>query len=325
MSEQKLYRIANLVLSSNIVLPELPQADGAHAQCGFELLTSADFQNYPVEWFHQWSIPFDNEVDQENQPWLQLGRCYGGYYLRFPSMAGFIVSRDQSRIQCCPASDTPQVTVRHLLLDQVMPLVLSRTEPVVLHASGVLTEFGAIAFVGRTGEGKSTLAASFARNGCPMLSDDCLVLRSDCQCWTATATYPGVRLWPSTLDALLYRETPTHDIAHYINKRRVNNCEIVPHSSGPAALRALFMLCYSEGEPSITRHRPASATMALIAYAYNLDITDTAFLRQQFGTVSDIAAKVPVFELRYPRDFATLGRVRQVILKQLKETHPDSL
>jgi hypothetical protein len=323
MSEQHRYRIANLVLSSNIVLAELPPANEAQARCSFELLTpAADFPNHPVKWFHQWSIPFDDEVDEENQPWLQLGHCFDGYYLRFPSMAGFIVSRDQSRIQCCPAPDIPEVTVRHLLLDQVIPLVLSRAEPIVLHASGVLTEFGAIAFVGRTGEGKSTLAASFARNGCPMLSDDCLVLRSGRHCWTAIATYPGVRLWPSTLDALLHRDTPRHDIAHYTHKRRVNNSEIVPHESGPAALRAIFLLRNTEGEPSITRHRPAPATMALIPYAYNLDITDSTFLRQQFDTVSDIAAKVPVFELRYQRDFATLRLVRQAILKQLKETTP---
>jgi len=324
MSKRYRYRIANLVLSSNIVLPELPQANGTQAQYSFELLTSADFPNHRVEWFHQWYVPFDDEHGEEDQPWLQFGHCCGGYCLRFPAMSEFIVSRDLSQIQCWSAPDTPKVTVRHLLLDQVIPLVLSRTEPLVLHASGVLTEFGAIAFVGRTGEGKSTLAASFARNGFPMLSDDCLVLRFDRQCWTATATYPGVRLWSSTLDAVLHRDTPTRETAHYTRKRRVNNSEIVPHISSPAALRALFLLCCCEGEPSIMRHRPAPATMTLIAYAFNLDITDSAFLRQQFETVSDIAAKVPVFELHYPRDFATLGPVRQAILKQLKETYPDS-
>jgi hypothetical protein len=324
MSWRHRYRIANLVLSSSIVLPELPQAKAAHAQCSFELLTSADFLNRSVEWFHQWSIPFDDEVGEENQPWLQLGRCHAGYCLRFPSKAEFIVSRDLSRIQCCAPPDTPEVTVRHLLLDQVIPLVLSRTEPVVLHASGVLTEFGAIALVGRTGEGKSTLAASFACNRCPMLSDDCLVLRSEHQCWTAIASYPGVRLWPSTLDELLHRDTLTDDMAHYTRKRRVNDSKIVPHVSGSAPLRGLLLLSRGEGEPSITKLRLAPATMALIAHAFNLDITDSAFLRQQFEAVSNIADKVPVFELRYPRDFAALGRVRQAILDQLKETHPDS-
>ena len=325
MSARHRYRIANLVLSSNIVLPELPPAKGTHVECNFELLTSADVPDHPVEWFHQWSIRFDDEVGEEHQPWLQLGRCYGGYRLCFPSLAEFIVSRDLSRIQCWPAPDTPDVTVRHLLLDQVIPLVLSRQEPVVLHASGVVTEFGAIAFVGRTGEGKSTLAASFARNGCPMLSDDCLVLRVERQCWTAIASYPGVRLWSSTLDALLHGRTPTDDMAHYTRKRRVNDNEVVPHVHGPAPLRGLFLLSRGEREPSITRFCPAPATMALIAYAFNLDITDSAFLQRQFEAISGIAVNVPVFELRYPRDFAMLNRVRQVILKQLKETHPDSL
>nr|UXE41699.1 hypothetical protein Hi04_10k_c5966_00032 [uncultured bacterium] len=325
MSTRHRYRIANLVLSSNILLPELRQTNGTQAQCSFELVTSADFTNHGVEWFHQWSIPLDDEIGKKKQPWLQLGHRYGGYCLRFPSMAEFIVSRDLSRIQCCPTPNIPEVTVRHLLLDQVIPLVLSRTEQIVLHASGVLTEFGTLAFVGKTGEGKSTLAASFARSGCPMLSDDCLVLRFERQCWTAIASYPGVRLWSSTLDALLLRDTPTHDMAHYTGKRRVNDNEIVPIVSGPAPLTGLFLLSSGDAEPSITRLRPASATIALIAYALNLDITDSAFLRQQFEAISDLADKVPMFELRYPREFATLGLVRQAILKQLKETYPDSL
>jgi hypothetical protein len=189
----------------------------------------------------------------------------------------------------------------------------------------VVTEFGAIAFVGRTGEGKSTLAANFARNGCPMLSDDCLALRLHGQYWTAVASYPGVRLWSPTLDILLHRHTPTDDMAHYTCKRRVNDNEVVPHVQGPAPLRGLFLLSCGEREPSITRLRPAPAAMALIAYAFNLDITDGAFLRRQFESISDIADKVPAFELHYPRDFAMLSRVQQVILKQLKETHPDPL
>ena len=46
----------------------------------------------------------------------------------------------------------PEVTVRHLFLDQVIPLVLSRREPIVLHASAVQTAHSVIAFAGKSGQ-----------------------------------------------------------------------------------------------------------------------------------------------------------------------------
>ena len=39
--------------------------------------------------------------------------------------------------------------------------MLSRRESLVLHASAILTPEGVIAFVGKSGQGKSTLAACF--------------------------------------------------------------------------------------------------------------------------------------------------------------------
>ena len=59
--------------------------------------------------------------------------------------------------------------------------------------------------------------------------------------------------------------------------------------------------------------------MALVGFAYNLDIKDAAFLRRQFDTVGRLTADVPAYAIHYPREFAALPAVREAILKHLEE------
>ena len=251
------------------------------------------------------------------EEWLCFARTSDGYLLRFPSCGDFFVSADAVKIQCRPLPGTPQVTVRHLLLDQVIPLVLSRRERIVLHASAVLTRHGVIAFAGKSGQGKSTLAASFAREGYALVSDDCLVLRAEHGGWRAIPSYPGVRLWPSTVGEVLREDMRTADVAHYTVKRRLGEADLLPYASGPASLRRLFFLADDVGEVSLEKLSPGRAIMALVEFAYNLDIKDTAFLRRQFDTVIRLTEEVPLYAIHYPREFAALPAVREAILEIL--------
>ena len=313
------YRICDLVLASNTALPELAPAKAFGAECRFELLPPGNASAGDADWFHQWTIEGDGEEEESREVWLRFARTGDGYLLRFPSCGDFFVSADAARIQCRPLPGTPEVTVRHLLLDQVIPLVLSRRERMVLHASAVLTGRGAVAFAGKTGQGKSTLAASLAREGCSLVSDDCLVLRTEHGGWTALPSYPGVRLWPSTVGEVLREDTPTAEVAHYTLKRRVSDPDVLPYASGPAPLRRLFFLGDDAGEVWFERLPPGQAFMALVGSAYNLDVQDTAFLRRQFDTVGRLTADVPAYAIHYPREFSALPAVREAILRHLEE------
>jgi hypothetical protein len=304
-----------MVLASNTTLPELAPAKAFGAECRFELLPPGSPSANDAGWFHQWTI-------ERSGVWLRFARTGDGYLLRFPSCGDFFVSADGSRIQCCPLPGTPELTVRHLLLDQVMPLVLSRRERIVLHASAVVTGRGAIAFAGRSGQGKSTLAASLAQEGYSLIADDCLVLRVEQECWTALPSYPGVRLWPSAAGEVLREDTPTLEVAHYTRKRRICDTDVLPYASDPAPLRRLFFLTDDAGEISFERLPQGRAFMALVEFAYNLDIEDKAFLRRQFDSVGQLTADVPAYAIHYPRDFAALPALRQAILRHLEEDQP---
>ena len=121
--------------------------------------------------FHTWALA-------DGTPWTEFYRVNGGYLLRFPELADFEVSAAADDLICFPTPHASETTVEHLYLSQVRPLVLSKRGKLVFHASCVEVAEGAIAFVAESGRGKSTLAASFARCGFRLLTDDGLLVEA---------------------------------------------------------------------------------------------------------------------------------------------------
>ncbi|HXF17406.1 MAG TPA: hypothetical protein VN496_10400, partial [Burkholderiales bacterium] len=88
--------------------------------------------------FHEWSFP-------DGALWTQFYRTKEGYLLRFPGLADFQVSADDLAVTCHPAPEATGETSRHLYLNQVLPLVLSKLGKLVFHASAIEVENGAVA------------------------------------------------------------------------------------------------------------------------------------------------------------------------------------
>jgi hypothetical protein len=307
------FRLCDLVIESSVRLPELRETAEGRPDCRFRVLPPGNGFDGEYIWLRQWST-------SDNGAWLKLGMRGEDYLLRFPDHGDFLISHDAKEIRCCPLPGTPPSTVRHLFLDQVIPLILSRREPLVLHASAVLTPQGAIAFVGKSGQGKSTLAACFGQIGCPLISDDYLVLRKTGEDWAAIPSYPGVRLWPQASDGIFSGLLETTEIAHYTDKRRVSDPALVPFEERPHPLRCLYFLD-DDGEivqsgPPIAPLDPQQAFMKLVAGAFTLDIRDKTLLRNQFDAIGQLTAKLPCFRLQYERDFSALPALRQLIVEQ---------
>lgn len=307
------YRVCELVVESSVPLPELIQVEDGSPDCGLEVLPSAAGFTGDIHWFHQWK-------DADQQVWLKLADRGEDYLLRFPDQGDFLVSRDGSDIRCRPLPGTPESTIRHLFLDQVVPMLLSRQESLVLHASAVLTPQGVIAFVGKSGQGKSTLAACFGQSGFRLISDDYLVLRKREDNWVAIPSYPGVRLWPESSEGIFSVPPESAEIAHYTDKRRVSDPALVPFAEGPSALRCLYFL-NDEGEtfppePAILPLRPREAFMKLVSCAFSLDVRDKVRLEGQFEAIGEITRELLCFQLEYARDFAMLPALRRMIVDQ---------
>jgi hypothetical protein len=190
--------------------------------------------------------------------------------------------------------------LRHLLLDQVLPLVLHLRGRLALHASAVhVPRFGAIAFAGPAGAGKSTIAAALALRGCPIVADDCLVFSQSRDVVEVVPGYPGVRLWPDAARSLRIDAGRDGRVAHYTRKQRPALGRRRFHADA-TPLRTLFVLGRRRGAGQASRMRMLGARdriMSLVPYAWLIDVADPARLAVVFDQICDVALRVPVVRL----------------------------
>ena len=246
-----------------------------------------------VAWFREWR-------QRGGKLWLSIGRCTGAYVLRFPDHADFTITTNPNLIVIRPA-DVPQETLRHLLIDQVLPLALSLQGRLILHASAVhLPGIGAIGFVGESGRGKSTLAAALAARGARVISDDSLAIDFKSGAPVAIPAYPGLRLWPGAAANPLLRASGDTRVAHYSRKRRVSPRALLFHRRR-SPLRCVFLLSArsSAGAPvSIRGCRARAGLIGMQRCTYLLDPDDRQILAGAFTALATLATTVPVLRLR---------------------------
>lgn len=316
------YAVYGLTLRSNVCLPALMPAPQANAGDPGGIQFSLCHKRFtaPFRQIMSWTLP-------TGEPWLICAKCEGGYVLRFADLADFCLDQLGRQITCHPISELSPETLGHLLLDHVLPLALNRGGQHALHATAVLTPYGVCAFTGATGMGKSTLAASFYRAGCAILSDDCLVLNQRQSALLATPAYPGLRLWGDSLAVLGMAHGPTQPVAHYTTKQRLITSHQIDHL--PATSRhvvAIYSLIRqpvksSHPYPSVhSRRLPRrAALLALLPHVFRMDITDRDMLIRQLDFLEHVVTQVPIYSLHFPSSFDALEPLRETILTDLRQ------
>ena len=312
------YSAFGLVVSSNVPLPGLPEVAGRRPDCVLEM-RRGPIRERSTGRGHALRLP-NGKIS------LIIGRCGSGFLVRFPGLGVFLVSRDGQKVRCAPQRGTRSRVVAHLFLAQVLPLALSQRGRLVLHASAVATQHGAVVFLGAAGQGKSTLSASFVRRSFPLLTDDGLLLVEDGTMLAGVPSYPEIRLWPDVLAVLGDSSLEVHDVAHRTGKKRLT-VDRGPwmFSREPVPVRRLYVL----GHPgpttrpcavSITALAPREAFIELVKHTYRLDLDDRTRLRDEFDSIGRVAARPSlVYRLAFRRDLSRLPAVQAAILEHCRE------
>lgn len=259
--------------------------------------------------FHQWVSPDDTL-------WLGFFRIETGYLLRFPELADFRVSMDGLKVSCSPVPDISEETTRHLYLNQVLPLALSKMGKLVFHASVVEVGGNAVAFVGDSGRGKSTLAASFAINGFRFLTDDGMVIEAKDDGYLSLPSHPSIRLWKDSQEVLIPSGTETAPALDFTSKARFLAGKNIIFCDQPLPLRRVYFL--GDGSAPkliIQRMAAAEAFVEWVKHSFLLDVEEKTLLTGQFDQVSKLARQPIYYRLDYPRSFDQLAHVRQAIVE----------
>lgn len=309
------YQYCGLNINSNISIPELPLLN--HKKTGVLFrLEKARQKLLGLSWSCHWQNPNGDVV-------LSYGKKDSYHWLHFPKLANFRISKNAKEIICYSLNRTPQNTVRHLLLDQVLPRCLAHQGKLIIHASAIQVEGGILIFVGSSGSGKSTLVGYFHQYGQPIVSDDAVWIKynRDSQI-VAIPSYTGLRLWEDSLQILYPSADKIQPMAHYSDKKRVQlGSNLTPKSRKSYPVVAVIVLTRSSN-PSIREvcleplHR-RDAFIEVLKETFQLNSFDLKERTLRLQALGQVISGVSAFRLTMTHEYEVLATARQKILRTI--------
>jgi hypothetical protein len=259
----------------------------------------------------------------QESPWGSYRYAHlknGSSYARWEGVGEFLVSRDGRCVTCARFTDALE-SFQVYLLGHALSFALVKNGFEPLHATCVVVDGQALAFVGDSGFGKSSLAASFLEVGHLLLTDDLLMLRKSGEGFAAYPGPPRIKLFPEM--ATRFLGEPVNNIPMNSGTRKL----IIPLDGGRACASPVpLRIVYALGPPSdragessvrIEPLSPRKSFLAILSNTFNYVILDPSRLQRQFAETARLATVIPVKQLSYPRRVSSLSAVRDAILSDL--------
>ncbi|HEY7245502.1 MAG TPA: nucleotidyltransferase family protein [Xanthobacteraceae bacterium] len=299
-SERSVYEIYGLVIASELDLPELMPRRVASA-----------------------AVPDVNIVFGRISPALiaaagdlLLHAENGKILLTVPQVARYCVMQG-NRVLVEPQAGIAAAMVRLFLLGSVIGLVCQQRGMLALHASAIAINGEAVAFVGRQGQGKSTLAAHcLGQNPARLVADDILVVSFDSDGQPRVQPgMPGLKLWRDALQVLGREAEGLRP--DWIRAEKFILPILDQLAQAPARLNCVYVLDDDDhaGDGRIQELSGASAAGALVANTYRVEFLDLTGQRlAHFSASTRIAERVPVRRLWRCRDLMRVGATAAIVL-----------
>jgi hypothetical protein len=240
-----------------------------------------------------------------------------GFRVWAPCHGCYLVAPDGRLVLAAPPTAACGQWER-LVLAQVLPLAAVLRGMDLLHASAVELGGRAVAFLGRSGAGKTTVAAHCVARGARLLTDDVLAIEAAATGVRAHRGGAVMRLDPRELQAMTPPERERFGT--------VNVDEGKWHATPPLATPRLplgltYHLMRDEGGEgvSITRVRPYDPVL-LLGNTFLPYLTGPARLERQLELWAAIASGTSLFQIRVGPDAgsravagAVLGHARRAL------------
>lgn len=288
-----------------------PAAPRAYRVAGVRLLTDFTLpalrtyaEGNDTSWAEAWEAPAADGGERAYDGWGLIADgqrrvvCHlsaTGYRLAVEGIATYWISLDGGQIAEVEVDlQTAFDTRATAALGAPLILALARRGIFCIHASVAAFGDRLVAFVGESGAGKSTLARYLDEAGKPG--------------WR--------RIIDDTLPLAPVGDGPLQALPHFPQLKLPDEQQpsrLVPERS---ALSAIYLLG-EDAEVSIVPTRPAAAAVALAAQTVASRLFGQALLAQHLAFCSDLALRLPVRRLRYPRHMAIMPDVRDALTVDL--------
>lgn len=261
--------------------------------------------------------PFASLCDDKGEYLRVLRRPDGGFVFRFADGARFDVSPDGARVAASWAENITFLDVTSYLLGPVLGFVVRLRGTVCLHASAVLVDGAAVAFLAPGGAGKSSLCAYFETRGHTVLTDDVLALCPVRGGFRALAGPARLRLWP--------------DAAHYLYGTAVDLPKVLPSdpdwdkryrivapATGSAPLAAMYTGAPGDRPmPHVRALTGRDALVRLISHRYPVHLPVPVRREREFDVLGALATSVPMRCIHAHSGLQGLKALHDVVRKDL--------
>lgn len=296
------YVYGGITLISEIELPELPLVQQQHAAAHPVRIRLGQVPSH---------LPQAVEIDPD---------CFATsthYWLRIRGIGCYLVTNGEE-ILVNPEPGALPLDVRAYLLGTLFVALCQQRQLLPLHGSAVSSSKGVLAFLARSGQGKSSLAAYLAERGFRVLADDvCLVDTLSSGPAMVVPTAPWLKLWRNSLENLGRQVRGLERVFSEDDKYRL---PIVPSSQAEPITRLVFLESNEGSETMIEELSLVEAIprlMDLTHQAYVLQATGQ--LQESFLRCSRVCSQARAYRLIRPWGLthmkATVDAVERVLLQ----------
>jgi hypothetical protein len=223
-------------------------------------------------------------------------------FFHVADVADFLVSNGR-QIVVQPHGAVPDRNLRSFTMGTAFGLICHQRGDLPLHASCVRAGEGAACFIGDSGAGKSTIAATLNTYGYDVLSDDIAVIRFDeHQVPFVSPSGTKIKLWHDALEAL---SIPTEGLER--DFMRVDKYHLTVEGDAhrlPVPLKSVFLLSnHDSSSPLITPLHGVTAVASINENIYRYPYGKAMGLEQRlFSSSARIANYASVFQLKRARN-----------------------
>ncbi|HZQ07905.1 MAG TPA: hypothetical protein VFD70_15075 [Anaerolineae bacterium] len=271
------YRAYGLGIVSELPLPELEIAEGTpdiHIQLG----------------------TIERELNTIRPNGTRLAVSQEEICITYPNVGTFL-AQSGSRLTIDPAPDVDGDELRLTILGPALAMLLHQRGLLVLHASAVESQGRAIAFLGGSGWGKSTLAAALYTHGLELLADDLVPIAFGRD--GVPRTFPGfpqLKLYPDAARAAQVNPDTLPRLLPHSDKRAHR---LHTHFANPAIPIGCLYILDEGDELAIAPLTPAEALIELVRHSFLARLLqDTHTAVPHLEQCTRLIARVPIRRVR---------------------------
>lgn len=228
---------------------------------------------------------------------------------------GVLTVRDGRQIDVQPLSGVPARLLRMMVLGPAMAAVLHQRGCLLIHASVVEIRGHAVAFLGASGAGKSTIAAAMHAAGHRLVADDVAAVRVGESGAEVYAGFPQLKLWPDAATALGRDAERLPRLEAGIEKRAQRLRHGFVHRKA-LPLARVYVLEYGP-TTEVTRLHPHVGLLTLAAHGYGIQRLVADSSADQLRKRAAIVNGIGVHRLARPCDLGSLGGVVERVEQDL--------